>query len=66
MFKSFLTLTARKNFVFIPWLKGEIVYLMLNEKAMIVLLFLSLGLENRNLLWYCDFLGRWEKLYREK
>ena len=39
MFKSFLTLTARKNFVFIPWFKGEIVYLMLNEKAMIVLVF---------------------------
>ena len=42
MFKSFLTLAARK------------------------ILFLSLGLENRNLLWYHDFLGRWEKLYCEK
>ena len=26
---------------------------------------LFLGLENRNSLWYCDFLGRWEKLYHE-
>ena len=29
-------------------------------------LFLLLGLENRNLFWYRDFLGRWEKLYHEK
>ena len=29
-------------------------------------MFLLLGLGNRNLFWYCDFLGRWEKLYCEK
>ena len=29
-------------------------------------MFLFLGLGNRNLLWYRDFLGRWEKQYREK
>ena len=27
-------------------------------------MFLLLGLENRNLLWYCDFLGKWEKLVK--
>ena len=29
-------------------------------------LFLLLALGNRNLIWYCDFLGRWEKLNHEK
>ena len=24
------------------------------------------GLGNKNLLWYLDFLGMWDKLYQEK
>ena len=44
---------------------GTYIEIVFNFKSKKVL-FLFLGLGNRNLLWYYDFLGMWEKFYREK